>query len=825
MSRPLSSHGSQAQTNPSAAAKALSLKGCSHQLSSAALFVTNLRLLDFDLCDDWPDITVHTFTAKDAQQNQKKRIQCTEWALFRLFELWDREETREKLSPFFPPLEPLQSLNLRGALYRCLNDLKKNGVLGRETVLRKTMLDECKGDKLMETLVLFSTAVLKKKMSSRKSKRKNLTVARQYATAANLSPDQQASLLPLVIAHKAALTNTLRGRDDMRERYMDFGDLLVQSSHEAVQRNEKCGEILETLEESGKDLPDATSIKRILHDNWLGNPEWLELMVQGEQAEADDGLFQRPFEDIWGRVQLGQEVEEETRHHQSLLQDLEARVKGQEDRLSRWKAFHEKIQASRPEEPAPKVSNTRSASLDFNFDRHQDLRLGKTAPHGLEDEEYAAVSKLSESYGSILANMREDLEVASRVKSNRPEPNFVHKPKPSSIPMQPAGQRRSLVSRPRARPEHTEPPSPEPKIPAKPSFNRPNSPDWFSPLKNSQVTATQSEYETEEPVRSPSPTPTRSTFDNRSILEQYASDHEGSEPRAADSPPPPEELADEGPIHEPASPIHHRRSPSPPAPSPSPPPNHEDLLAEQILAGIDAASPSPVKQQQQQQQSSYLTLMERTRLTMEGHTSSPAKPTPAPRALAPEEQAKADATAALIERTRQTMLAMAPQQPPASSNPKKNAKGRNRSGSSSAKNGNGGNVRARRRASLFPPNPWEDKRKFNPLFEEWAEKATAMELEEKGLAVPAAAGRATPKDKLFEEDVDESSVFKSRPKIAASPLLEPEEGGDGVSELGGGGSELEYDDAMEEEEEVDEEDEEDETVGAWESSPLKGRER
>lgn len=95
MSRPLSSHGSQTQSNAFSAAKSLSLKGCTHQLSSTTLFVRNLRLLEFDLYEDWPAISVQTFTTKDAQQNQKKRIQCTEWALFRLFELWDPEDTRE----------------------------------------------------------------------------------------------------------------------------------------------------------------------------------------------------------------------------------------------------------------------------------------------------------------------------------------------------------------------------------------------------------------------------------------------------------------------------------------------------------------------------------------------------------------------------------------------------------------------------------------------------------------------------------------------------------------------------------------------------------
>ena len=62
--------------------------------SHISLFLTNLRLLDLDLRDDWPDITAVTFSIKDAQQNQKKRIQCVEWALYRLFEIWDPEETK-----------------------------------------------------------------------------------------------------------------------------------------------------------------------------------------------------------------------------------------------------------------------------------------------------------------------------------------------------------------------------------------------------------------------------------------------------------------------------------------------------------------------------------------------------------------------------------------------------------------------------------------------------------------------------------------------------------------------------------------------------------
>jgi hypothetical protein len=62
--------------------------------SYISLFLRNLRLLDLDQREDWPGITEVTFSTKDTQQNQKKRIQCVEWALYHLFALWDPEEAR-----------------------------------------------------------------------------------------------------------------------------------------------------------------------------------------------------------------------------------------------------------------------------------------------------------------------------------------------------------------------------------------------------------------------------------------------------------------------------------------------------------------------------------------------------------------------------------------------------------------------------------------------------------------------------------------------------------------------------------------------------------
>lgn len=79
--RPLSMHGRPAPASPTKAAPSASIP----------TLLTNLRLLDLDLVDDWPELTLATFSG--ATQNHKRRVQAVEWVLYRLFEIWDPEET------------------------------------------------------------------------------------------------------------------------------------------------------------------------------------------------------------------------------------------------------------------------------------------------------------------------------------------------------------------------------------------------------------------------------------------------------------------------------------------------------------------------------------------------------------------------------------------------------------------------------------------------------------------------------------------------------------------------------------------------------------
>lgn len=107
MSRSTSQASTAATTNTTSHGRTMSIKTNNKTLSlnplpatDVRLFVTNLRLLDFDLRSDWPGITVQTFSAKNADQRQ--RISGTEWALFRLFEIWDPNETAQvSLNTFY----------------------------------------------------------------------------------------------------------------------------------------------------------------------------------------------------------------------------------------------------------------------------------------------------------------------------------------------------------------------------------------------------------------------------------------------------------------------------------------------------------------------------------------------------------------------------------------------------------------------------------------------------------------------------------------------------------------------------------------------------
>jgi hypothetical protein len=58
-------------------------------------FVHCLHLLDLDLLEDWPQVTVHTLSTRSQSQNLQLRVKAVEWSLFRLFELYNVQLARD----------------------------------------------------------------------------------------------------------------------------------------------------------------------------------------------------------------------------------------------------------------------------------------------------------------------------------------------------------------------------------------------------------------------------------------------------------------------------------------------------------------------------------------------------------------------------------------------------------------------------------------------------------------------------------------------------------------------------------------------------------
>ncbi|KIW32276.1 uncharacterized protein PV07_03835 [Cladophialophora immunda] len=214
-----------------------------HPRNNSAIFVHALHLLNLDLLSDWPNISesiflpptkasTNTSTTPALPQNRTKSL---EWALYHLFRLYSPSEAASRLSSCFPPATPIQSRDLRAGLYKWLTELKQSGALPRETVLRKTMLDECKGDKFEELIARFAMLVVRKTMAqdqsgvnNRQVNQNTHAVARpNRSTAAGTHQDAD-SLVPLILAHRVSLQRSLRKRQELDEKATAYTRMLAQ---------------------------------------------------------------------------------------------------------------------------------------------------------------------------------------------------------------------------------------------------------------------------------------------------------------------------------------------------------------------------------------------------------------------------------------------------------------------------------------------------------------------------------------------------------------------------------------------------------------------
>ncbi|KAL8740133.1 MAG: hypothetical protein Q9190_007129, partial [Brigantiaea leucoxantha] len=271
------------------------------------------------------------------------------------------------------------------------------------------MLDECKGEKLEEVLIAFSSIVLQRTMSKQGIAG---SISSQLSVAQTLSTSDQKSLLPLAIAHKASLSALLRQKNLLRQRFLDFHVLLDEKEAELLEEAERLAQVDEAR--SVQSVPNAPilEIKQQLDLHSHDNPRLVDAISDGGEQGLFDPLLQTPFRKVWPRVQEGTVDTVGLSRPQSLLQDLESRIQDQQDRLQRWRRIKAELVQTETEGEIDKPRETKRRDLGLALDRHRQpeynivLSEDASAPDILDGSLFL---NSADVYGKLRDSLRSEL--------------------------------------------------------------------------------------------------------------------------------------------------------------------------------------------------------------------------------------------------------------------------------------------------------------------------------------------------------------------------------------------------------------------------------
>ena len=477
--------------------------------------------------------------------------------------------------------------------------------------MRKTMLDECKGERLEEVLAAFSSAVLKKLVAQLQLDEPTYPAVAQTLALENRGySTDRTELGILVLAHKASLARLVRDKNSVRTQFSALSEALSTKKQELERRRTRIATGLEspgkTTNKNAVTNDAKLDMWRLVRNNWSGNERWMETLLYGDSRAKKDGILSSPFDRVWRRVQSGRlaELQDTTG---GLLEQLDRRANAQKERLERWQKFRYDKFGNTAAGSAPKLRGAAGTQrgIDLGFGIHETLQLSS---HASRKPSPAKPPVLTQEYSDLIGSLRDELSSIDKGNDTPPSlPRSSRARKARGEPPEIMGQ--DAVSE--ISDLEDEPPpisAPEYQNPIRPAslrsgvFNQSEiAPDNIKP-ETSRVSVS-----THQPSRS-SAAPIRPSVATRQPAEE--------KPRRSTPP----ELPSRRPA---AAAAAARRTPSPqrdrtarpaqpsPEKSPEKPPSPTQLIAEQILASVDATSPSPVKKQRH-----TLSLSERTRLSM-----------------------------------------------------------------------------------------------------------------------------------------------------------------------------------------------------------------
>lgn len=324
------------------------------------------------------------------------------------------------MRPFFPPLEPLQSVNLRAALFRALSELKKDGFLGRDVVLRKNMLDECRGDKFHEMLVVFSMLVLQRSITQDIH-----CSALRIITSPSASAEQD-MIIPLILAYRSSMASIARRGRETSVSYETVNKLLIQNEAD-----------LDLAAKHSADKPiakrdaDFDMVRQELIISCSGSEEWIDAILEGGCSQLFTPLLGHDSE---ASLSMKGDAHSSCRTT-DLLTNLEDRLSDQQSRLQHWRKFEQVLTEGKSSVTAPEPSSHET----FAFREHQRLTVDSVQPC-----RESTKPKLPPEYASLLSSL--EAELTDNVKGkpeiqpskdcslNRILPRFNYSPDSFSVP-------------------------------------------------------------------------------------------------------------------------------------------------------------------------------------------------------------------------------------------------------------------------------------------------------------------------------------------------------------------------------------------------------
>lgn len=355
------------------------------------------------------------------------------------------------MKPFFPPQSPLQSRNLRAAFFRGLNSLNKNNeFLKNRLTIRRTMLDECYGEKFTEFLAVFSSLVLHKIYGQLSE----VSITQKLATAPTLSAGERKSLLPLAIAHRASLVNVLKSKESKRvsERFFERSlaekeeelrtkaralkipdkidahsaeharatyNLTKQLGPEKFRTKPRISKITDEVDaRSAEHARAIAEVTKQFGTHWEGERKWKEIVLEGNTISIPDSILDKPFPKE--RPVIGSTAGDAPPSHQTgLSEDLDKRLEVQQAMIEDWRSFRKEFHA-----PTPKDSNDPSSTQKqgrkgtvTSLDRHHDLMANANdATFDAPSVRRGSVSERVDEYEKMTKALHQNLTNVDRPK-------------------------------------------------------------------------------------------------------------------------------------------------------------------------------------------------------------------------------------------------------------------------------------------------------------------------------------------------------------------------------------------------------------------------